>query len=132
MSCRVAHFEIHADNPERAVTFYRNVFGWDIQKWEGGQFEYWMIMTGPKEEAGGINGGLLRRQGPSPTAGQPVSAYVCTLVVSSYDDYAAKIEAHGGKNVVPKMAIAGMAWQGYFLDTEGNIFGIHEPNTEAK
>jgi hypothetical protein len=25
-----------------------------------------------------------------------------------------------------------MAWQGYYKDTEGNIFGIHQPDPNAK
>jgi hypothetical protein len=24
-----------------------------------------------------------------------------------------------------------MAWQGYFVDTEGNTFGIHQPDENA-
>ena len=132
MPNRVAHFEIHADNPERAIEFYTKVFGWDIQKWEGGQMEYWMVMTGPREEPGGINGGLLRRPCPAPAEGQANNAYVCTIVVDMYDEYAKKIEEHGGKNVMPKMALVGMAWQGYFKDTEGNIFGLHQADTNAK
>lgn len=131
MPNRVAHFEIHADNPERAIAFYTKVFGWDIQKWEGGQMEYWMIMTGPREEAGGINGGLVRRQGPAPTEKQAVNGFVCTMVVDSYDATAEKIIANGGINVVPKMALIGMAWQGYFKDTEGNIIGLHQPDKNA-
>ncbi|HEV2494165.1 MAG TPA: VOC family protein [Terriglobia bacterium] len=32
---RVIHFEINADQPERAAKFYTAVFGWEIKKWEG-------------------------------------------------------------------------------------------------
>ncbi len=46
---RVGHFEIHSDNPERAIAFYGGVFGWEFTKWGGG-WEYWMIKTGPAEE----------------------------------------------------------------------------------
>lgn len=94
--------------------------------------EYMMVETGPREEAGGINGGIIKRMGPSPTVGQPVSAYVCTLQVENYDETAAKIEAEGCKCALPKFKIAEMAWQGYYIDTEGNIFGIHEPIVAAK
>ncbi len=55
---RVVHFEIHADDPERAVKFYQNVFGWELTKW-GGPHEYWVIKTGPDGSLG-INGGLVR------------------------------------------------------------------------
>ena len=132
MSNRVAHFEIHTDNPERAIKFYGDIFGWKITKWEGGQMEYWMIETGSREEPGGINGGLLRRPCPAPTPGQASNAYVCTIVVPSYDEYAAKILAAGGVVAMPKMALVGMAWQGYFIDTEGNVFGLHQADTNAK
>ncbi|MFZ2803718.1 MAG: VOC family protein [Patescibacteria group bacterium] len=132
MPNRVAHFEITAENPERAVKFYTDVFGWEIKKWEGGQMEYWMVMTGKREEPGGINGGLMRRNMPSPAAGQGANAFVCTMTVDDYDEMAAKITANGGTVAMPKMALTGMAWQGYFFDTEGNIFGIHQPDTNAK
>jgi catechol 2,3-dioxygenase-like lactoylglutathione lyase family enzyme len=29
---RVVHFEIHADDPKRAIKFYQDVFGWEIVK----------------------------------------------------------------------------------------------------
>jgi len=42
---RVVHFEIHADDPQRAANFYQGVFGWDIKKWEGPE-DYWLVTTG--------------------------------------------------------------------------------------
>lgn len=132
MPNRVAHFEIHADDPERAAKFYTEVFGWEISKWEGGQMEYWMVMTGKREEPGGINGGLLRRPCPVSSEANASNAFVCTMIVENYDAIAEKILAHGGKVALPKMALIGMAWQGYFIDTEGNTFGIHQVDTNAK
>lgn len=129
---RVAHFEIHAENPERAAKFYTDVFGWEIKKWEGGQMEYWMVMTGGRDEPGGINGGLMRRNAAMGPVGSSPNAFVCTMVVENYDAIAAKIEANGGKVAMPKMALAGMAWQGYFFDTEGNLFGLHQIDKDAK
>lgn len=93
--------------------------------------EYWMVMTGEKDEPGGINGGLLRRPCPAPKPEQGTNAYVCTIVVDSYDVYAQKIEECGGRVALPKMALVGMAWQGYFMDTEGNTFGLHQPDANA-
>ncbi len=46
---RPVHFEISADDPERALHFYQAVFGWKSQKWDGPQ-DYWLISTG--ENAG--------------------------------------------------------------------------------
>ena len=131
MSNRIAHFEIHATNPEQVAEFYTNVFGWEIKKWEGGQMEYWMVMTGGQDEPGGINGGLLRRPGSTPSEGQCVNGYVCTVVVPSFDEYAEKILANGGTVSMPKFALKGMAWQGYFKDPDGNVFGLHQADKNA-
>ena len=130
---RVVHFEIQAENPERAIKFYTAVFGWDFQKWEGGQMVYWMILTAGKDsKEPGINGGLLPRPCPAPALGQGTNAFVCTMQVDDFDEIAKKIEAAGGKIAMPKFAIVGMAWQGYFIDTEGNTFGIHQADPNAK
>jgi predicted enzyme related to lactoylglutathione lyase len=63
---RVVRFEIHTDDPEAVRPFHVNVFGWKIQKWEGGPVEYWTVTTGSDDQLG-INGGMLRpRKGQSP------------------------------------------------------------------
>lgn len=130
---RVVHFEIQADDTERAAQFYRDVFGWNIEKYPGLEWEYWFIITAPKESAdAGINGGLLKRPNVLPEVACGVNSFVCTVDVDNYDAVAQKIEAAGGKVAMPKFALVGMAWQGYFLDTEGNTFGIHQADTNAK
>lgn len=119
---RVVHFEIHADDPERAIKFYSDLLGWTFAKWEG-PMEYWMIKTGPDGQPG-INGGLIRRQGPSPASGQPVNCYVCTAEVSQMDDRIARATKLGAEIAVPKMPIPGVGWLVYIKDTEGNIVGM--------
>ena len=125
---RVIHFEIHAEDPERAVEFYRGVFGWELVKWEGTQ-DYWLITTGPDGEPG-INGGLMRRQGE--IDGQAVIAYVCTVDVPSVDEYVEKVTQGGGSVAVPKMAVHGVGWLAYCKDTEGNLFGLMVADPDAK
>jgi len=88
-------------------------------------------VTGPKNEHG-IDGALVQRQGPSPEPNQALNGYACTLGVEDYDSIEAKIINNGGKVALPKYALPGMAWQGYYIDTEGNIFGIHQPDENAK
>ncbi len=125
---RVVHFEIHANEPERSISFYEKVFGWSFQKWEG-PMEYWLIVTGPDDKPG-INGGLVRRRGE--LDGQAVIAYVCTVDVEEIDKSVATVEQHGGRIAVPKMPIPGMGWLVYCKDTEGNIFGMMEADPNAK
>lgn len=141
MPNRVAHFEIHADEPERAVKFYTDVFGWKVTKWEGGQMEYWMVETGGREEVAatsealakdvGINGGIIRRPRPVVT-GSELNAFCCTIVVDDFDAMMAKAIEHGATVAMSKYALVGMAWQGYFIDTEGNTVGLHQPDVNAK
>lgn len=131
MSQRVVHFEIHADDPTRAMHFYKEVFGWEFEQW--GTEEYWMIRTAPKESTEpGINGGLMKRKGPPPVEGGPVNGFVCTMQVESIDTTIQNIEALGGRVAVPKFSFPGMAWQAYYKDTEGNIIGIHQADPNAK
>jgi len=55
---RVVHFEIQADDVERAKTFYAAAFDWSFEDY--GQFTgstYWGIVTGPEDQPG-INGAL--------------------------------------------------------------------------
>jgi uncharacterized protein len=128
---RVIHFEIHADDPARAAKFYTDVFGWEIKKWEGESMpmDYWMVMTGPEKESG-IDGGLMKRM--EPLAGTGVRSYVCTIGVSSVDEFLKKIEKAGGIITMPKMIMPGVGWMAQAKDTEGNIFGITQEDMSAK
>lgn len=126
---RVVHFEIHADDPERAIRFYRELLGWEFDSWDG-PFPYWMIVTGP-EGTPGINGGLLKRQHPI-TGNDGVIAYVCTVEVADLDHRVARSVELGGSVALPKMPIPGLGWLAYVKDTEGNIFGLMQPDTNAK
>jgi predicted enzyme related to lactoylglutathione lyase len=119
---RVIHFEINADNPERAVKFYSKVFGWKIQKWEGGP-DYWLATTGAEGEMG-INGAILPRNGMLTT--------VNTIGVASVDEAIKAVERAGGKMIQPKVPIPGIGYFAYCQDTEGNVFGILQPDMSAK
>src|SRR3977135_4244693 len=110
---RVVHFEIHAEDPQRASAFYTELFGWEFNKWAG-PMDYWLIKTGPDGQPG-INGGMVRRRGP--IDGQAVIAHVCTVDVSSVDDILQAIPAQGGTIALPKMPIPGIGWLAYGKDT---------------
>lgn len=116
---RVVHFEIPADDPERAIEFYRKVFGWKIDKWEG-PFDYWLVTTG--EDEPGINGAIMSKE-----MGEMVKN---TIGVESFDEYAQKIEEAGGKMLMEKQVLPGVGAMAAFEDTEGNVSVIIEPETE--
>lgn len=117
---RVVHFEIPAENPERSIEFYSNLFGWRFQKWDG-PMPYWLISTG---EGPGIDGGMMQKNAPE----HPVTN---TVDVPSIDEYCAKAEAAGGTIVVPKMAVPGVGWLAYFKDLDGNIVGMMQNDPSA-
>lgn len=74
---------------------------------------------------------MLSRPAATPSAGQGTNAYVCTVQVDDYDAIEGRILDAGGQVALPKMALTGMAWQGYYLDPEGNTFGVHQPDPNA-
>ena len=127
---RPIHFEIHAADPSRAVGFYTAVFGWEAEDYSDyAGMTYFGVRTG---DGPGIDGAIMQRQGPNPEAGAAVAGAVLTMGVASFDATAEAILAAGGTVAMPKAALPGMAWQGYFLDLDGNVFGVHEPDPEAK
>ena len=120
---RVIHFEIPADNPQRAIDFYSKVFQWQFQKWDG-PTDYWMVSTGPGGEPG-INGGMMPRP-------HPQTAICNTIAVQSVDEAIKQVEGAGGKIVAPKMPIPGVGWFAYATDPEGNQFGMMQNDPAAK
>jgi predicted enzyme related to lactoylglutathione lyase len=126
---RVIHFEIHAEDPERAIKFYTELLGWKFQKWDG-PMPYWLVTTGSDGQPG-INGGLMRRMGPAPTDGQAVNAYCCTVNVDNVDASVAAVTKLGGQIALPKMPVPGIGWLAYAKDTEGNIFGLMQSDPKA-
>ncbi|HEV7796826.1 MAG TPA: VOC family protein [Pyrinomonadaceae bacterium] len=120
------YFEIQADDPARAVALYKGVFGWKFEQVDGLPVDYWRI------ETGGARGGLLKRPAPSPPAGYGTNAFVVSIEVENFDETAQKIVNHGGQVALPKFAVPGVCWQGYFIDTEGNTFGLFQVDETAK
>lgn len=120
---RVVHFEISAQDPEKAAEFYEKVFGWKVTKWES-PVEYWLVETGDAEEPG-INGGIMRTD-------DLFSGTVNSVVVTDIDPYLEKVKQNGGEIVVDKHAIPGVGYNAYGRDVDGNLFGIHQDDAEAE
>ena len=121
----VAYFEIQADDVKRAVDFYTTIFDWKFTKDESLSIEYWRIEGEPR-------GGLYKRPVPVAHGKTGTNAYICSVMVENFDEVAKKVLDHGGIEALPKFAVPGVCWQGYFLDTEGNTFGLFQPDPNAK
>lgn len=114
---RVVHFEIAATDPEKVIDFYKNVFGWQIEKWNG-PTDYWLVNTGDQAKPG-INGAITPREGS-------LGATINTIDVPSFDDALEKVITNGGKAITDKTDIPGVGIMCYCEDVEGNKFGIME------
>jgi predicted enzyme related to lactoylglutathione lyase len=121
MKHTIMHFEIPADDVERAKTFYKQLLGWQISPAEGFE-DYWLIQTG--EEGQDLGGGLMKRQAP----GQGPVSYV---QVESVTEYATRVQKLGGQVIVPKSPVPGMGWFAHCMDTESNIFALWEDDPSA-
>ncbi|PRX46719.1 hypothetical protein B0I33_107297 [Prauserella shujinwangii] len=124
---RPVYFDIHASDPERAITFYTAVFDWQFERW--GPTPYWLVSTG---DGPGIDGGLAQREGPAPENGAPVNAFAVTLDVADVDATAREVEQAGGVVLGPKAAIPGVGWLVHCRDPEGNLFGLLESDQSAE
>jgi uncharacterized protein len=119
---RFTHFELATNDLEKTAAFYRDVFGWKIEKWEG-PIEYWLVTSGD-EKTPGINGGLMQ-------AGGGFTGTINTLEVEDIDAALTRALAHGGEVVLPKDAIPGVGYQTYIKDNTGIIIGLHQNDPKA-
>jgi predicted enzyme related to lactoylglutathione lyase len=118
----IVHFEIPADDIERAKKFYNDLFGWKMEKLsgtEGQPIEYWVVTTTDDKGNKALGGGMMKRQVPE----HQVTNYIG---VESVDEYASKVAKLGGKVVAPKHAVPGMGYFALCIDTENNSFAIWE------
>jgi uncharacterized protein len=128
MGHTIVHFEIPADDPQRAIDFYSKLFGWRIEQMaaEGDMagVEYWGIKT-TDAEYDGSGGGLMRRMAP----GQQITNYI---EVESVDQFNARAQELGAEVLMPKMAVGDMGWFSQLKDPEGNVFAFWETNTATE
>jgi len=122
----IGFFEIQSSNPLRDVEFYSKVFGWKFTKEELFAIEYYRIGTDD------IYGGLLKRPVKVPPMEYGTNAFTCSILVEDFDSIAQKILDLGGQIALPKFAVPGRCWQGYFIDLDNNTFGIFEVDEDAR
>ncbi len=123
MSGKVVHFEVPFDDGDRARSFYKEAFDWQVM--EMPEMGYTIVMTGPSNdsgptEAGFVNGGMLSREQAA------TSGPVIVLDVDSIDTTLERIGSLGGSTVVGRTPVGDMGYAAYFTDPEGNVMGLWE------
>lgn len=121
----IGFFEIQSSEPKREIQFYSMLFAWNFIRENHVPIEYYRI------ETGNIHGGLLKRPQPVPLDNFGTNAFTCSVQVNNFDQMASLILSLGAKIHIPKFAIPGRCWQGYFLDLDNNSFGIFEVDPNA-
>jgi len=122
----IGYFEIQSSDPGREIKFYESVFGWKFTMENLVPIEYYRI------ETNGINGGLLKRPAKIPPPESGTNAFVCSIQVENFDNIQELIIKNGGQIALPRFAIPGKCWQGYFTDADNNTFGIFEVDINAR
>ena len=112
MPNNIVHFAINAEDCERAMKFYKEVFGWTFEAW--GPPDFWRVFTSPD----GIHGALQKRK--ESVSGGSVNGYECTIGVEDINLAVAAIESAGGKIVYPPFLIEHVGTVAQFEDTESN------------
>jgi len=118
---RVVHFEIPADNMDRAQQFYSSAFGWTTSSPPG--LQYALVHTtetdkqGKPQTPGAINGGILPRKAP-------LNGPVITVDVGNIDEAIGRVQKAGGQVVHPKFQVGSFGISAYIKDTEGNVIGL--------
>lgn len=114
-------FEIPVNDIERATRFYSQVLAVQLAPMDYGPHK---MAVFPAGEAGEdiVHGALVQGEGYTPGADGPL------VYLNGGDDLAvplARIEAAGGRVVMPKTAIGSHGFMAIFLDTEGNRLALH-------
>ena len=111
-------FEIPTKDISRAVRFYNRVLGLEMAAMDMMGCQMAMFPCG----TGGVGGALVQHSEQSP------SATGTMVYLDGGDDLSTplgKVEAAGGKVVMPKTSIGEHGFCAMFLDTEGNKVGLH-------
>jgi predicted enzyme related to lactoylglutathione lyase len=119
MAGKVVHFEIPVDDGERAIAFYGQSLGWQLER--EGPLEYW---TTPAGQGQGIGGALTKRDPQAP-------GLTLYIEVDDIDKTLIAIEASGGRRLTERLPIPTVGWTAFFTDTEGNRLGLFQADATA-
>jgi predicted enzyme related to lactoylglutathione lyase len=120
----IVHFDIPADDIDRAKKFYKDLFDWEIEEVPD-LMEYYEISTKNEEGKEGVAGSIGKRE-------QPGAEIINYIGISSIDIYIEKAKKLGAKIIMPKTTIPRFGYLAVFLDTENNSLGIWETDSNAQ
>ena len=117
----VTYFEIPVTDLERAMKFYRAVFGVDFTREtvDGNEMAFFPF----SEAAPGATGALAK----GPTYKPSKDGSLVYFRASDIDAVLARAAAQGGKTLYPKTAIGAQGFVAEFEDSEGNRVALHSP-----
>jgi uncharacterized protein len=125
----IIHFEMPAEDGERARKFYESAFGWQTTPLgpEAGDFILaFTIETDEKtrmpKKRGAINGGFYKKTNPN----DPVRL---TILVDDIWEAMKKVEGAGGKVLGEPFELPGVGLFASFIDTEGNLATLNQDFT---
>ena len=116
------HFNIPADDVDRAREFYHALLGWKIEPdhtLENKSLEWHTILTGEPEEGKMNRGGLFKRYVPG--------SIINFVIIEDFDRVYGDVERLGGMIVMPREKIPHVGTVAVIQDTEGNVLGLLEP-----
>lgn len=120
----IVHFDLPADDPERAKKFYEKLFNWKFNKVPMST-PYYLIETSDLEGNPGVRGGMGKRMMPD----QQISNY---FGVRSVNEFIARVKDLGGNIIMPRTAVPGWGYLAICVDTENNKFGLWEEDRNAR
>ena len=112
-------FEIPVNDLERARQFYETVFGLQLSLNEMGPMKMaWFPMS---PGGGGATGTLMQSEGYAPSHAGTLVYFSVTDIEGTLD----KVNANGGKTLLPKTSIGEHGYIAHFQDCEGNRVALH-------
>ena len=112
-------FEIPVKDFNRAKSFYEKILGSEMQQMEMDGMKSAFF---PADLQNGIGGCIIKGDGYEP------SVKGSLIYLNGGEDLSvplSKVEAAGGKIILPKTSIGEHGFMAYFNDTEGNKVGLH-------
>ena len=120
-------YELMTADPDASKAFYDDVIGWTVEAKPSGEMDYRMIDSG---SGGGMVGGVMRLTEQMQDGGAKPT-WLFYIGVNDVDASVAKIEAAGGKVMMPAWDIPGIGRMAMVTDPQGIPFYVMRGASEG-